>query len=123
MGYYTDYSLDVREIKDQNQFDDLVMELKKLDLVRSVFDEGRYNSDRHDAYFSCYEEAKWYNHAKDMLHISEKFPNMYFELEGNGEEFGDFWREYWHDGECEACRGEIVYEQPKKIPWQELGAF
>ena len=58
-----------------------------------------------------------------MVAVAEKFPKMYFELEGVGEEFGDFWKEYYHDMDIETCRGEIVYEQPKKVQWTELVRF
>ena len=123
MGYYTEFSLEIRKIKNESQFEDLVMEMKRRDLIGYAFDQGKYDKNKHEAYFGYYDSAKWYGHPEDMIHISEMFPNMYFELEGIGEEFGDYWREYWHDGECEVCRGEIVYEQPHKIPWQELRAF
>lgn len=123
MGYCTDHNLTVRKIKSEERFKELLDYMKSKDLIHYAFDDGRYNEKRHEAEFLCYDSVKWYNHTVDMLHIAEKFPEMYFELEGNGEDFGDFWKEYYHDMDIEYCRGEIVYEQPKKVQWQQLIAF
>ena len=130
MGYYTQYTLEVRKIKNEAQFNELVDELRSRELIGYAFDDGHYpatissiNHKYNDAIFYSYDECKWYDHAEDMVVISEKFPNMYFELSGEGEAFGDYWKEYYHDGDIEECRGEIVYEQPKKVQWQELVMF
>ena len=123
MGYYTEHTLTVRKVRDKSQFEDLCDALKSKELIGYAFDEGSYNDKRHEAYFSCYDCVKWYDHPKDMVMIAEKFPNMYFELEGAGEEFGDFWREYYHDMDVESCRGDIIYEEPKKIQWKDLIPF
>lgn len=133
MGYYTEYTLEVRKIKNEEQFQELVEELKAHDLIGYAFDEGHFpaipytnlreRNKSHEALFYPYDEAKWYDHSAVMIMISEKFPNMYFELSGVGEDFGDFWKEYYHDGEVEECAGEIVYAQPKRIQWDKLMRF
>lgn len=123
MGYYTRHILTVRNIHDNEQFRLLSEELKERDLIGYAFDYGNYDNDRHEAIFYAYEDVKWYDHDKDMIMIAEKFPNMYFELEGEGEEYGDLWREYYHDMDCEHCCGEIIFEAPKRIKWKELIAF
>ena len=123
MGYYTEHSLTVREIKDKEQFAELEKELKNMGLIGYAFEDGDYHDNIHEAYFGTYDEVKWYEHPEDMVGIAEMFPNMYFMLEGTGEEFGDFWREYYHDMDVESCRGEIIYEQPKKVQWTELRSF
>ena len=120
--YCTQYALTARCLENKSQYKELVEELEKRDLVRYAFDDGIY-SDRHnykEAKFYPYEAVGWGDHAKDMVMLSEKFSNVYFELSGDGEDFGDFWKEYYHDGECEFCRGEIVYEQPRKVQWDKL---
>jgi hypothetical protein len=123
MGYFTEYNLNVRKIKNRAQFDDLVETMKAKDLIDYAFDCGNYLEKSHEAIFQCYDAVKWYEHSKDMLMLAEKFPNMYFMLEGAGEEYGDFWREYYHDMDIESCHGEIVYEQPKKVQWSDLIKF
>ena len=121
--YHTEYYLTVRKVKNSQQFDELSEELKKYDLLYYAFDSGTYTEKNGEAFFCPFEGVTWFNHAADMIMISEKFPKMYFELEGIGEEYGDFWKEYYHDGECEVCRGEVVFEQPKKVQWTELIPF
>ena len=123
MGHFTNYTLEVRNIRDKGQFEDLVEELRKREILNYALCMGSYNDKRRDAYFPDYDSVKWYEHVENMVAIAEKFPNMYFLLEGAGEEFGDFWREYYHDMDIETCTGEIIYEQPKKIQWTELIPF
>ena len=123
MGYYTEHTLNARCVLDQQQFDDLCSYLKEHDLIGYAFDQGTYFEKNHEACFGCYDSVKWYEHSKDMVALAEKFPNIYFELEGIGEEFGDFWKEYYHDMDIESCRGEIVYEEPKKVRWNDLIPF
>lgn len=43
-------------------------------------------------------EMRWYEHTKDMQKLSVKFPNTVFALHGDGEESGDLWVEYHHNG-------------------------
>jgi hypothetical protein len=123
MGYYTKYILNVRKVRDERQFNELVQAMKDKDLIGYAFDDGDYIEKIHEAQFGCYDSVKWYNHPKDMMMLAEKFTNMYYMLEVAGEEYGDFWREYYHDMDIESCRGEIVYEQPKKVQWMDLIAI
>ena len=123
MGYMTEHNLSARNIKDMNQFLELNDELKNREIIGYALEDGVYDKYGKTAEFNCFEPCKWYKHSEDMVMIAEKFPNIYFELEGNGESFGDFWREYYHDMDVERCNGEIVYEQPKKIQWNKLLRF
>ena len=120
MGYFTQHTLTARRLRNEDQFNELQKELNNRELIHYALNDGDYNDRYKEAEFPCYDEAKWYEHSKDMVMISERFPNVYFELYGEGEEHGDYWKEYYHDGECEFCRGEIVYEQPKKVQWNDL---
>ena len=120
MGYYTDHTLIVRKIKNEEQFEELNTYLKEKELINYAFCDGDYDPNHQEAIFYTYDSVKWYDHSEAMVDVAEKFPKMYFELEGAGEEFGDFWKEYYHDMDIEYCRGEIVYEQPKKVQWQDL---
>ena len=118
MGYYTDYSLTVKNIKDQEEFDSLVNTLKEHEIIEYALDNGWFNS--HVAEFSTYDAVKWYDSEKDMMEISKLYPGMYFMLEGSGEEFGDLWREYFKNGITEHCNGNIVFEKPQIIPWEDI---
>lgn len=44
------------------------------------------------------DSCKWYEHAKDMLELSKTFPEYLFILDGDGEENGDAWREFYKNG-------------------------
>lgn len=123
MGYYTEYNLTVRRVKNKERFNELQNTLKSKEIIGYALYEGDYDEHHKEATFSCYDSVKWYTHSEDMVYIAEKYPEMYFELDGSGEEFGDFWKEYYHDMDIEQCHGEIVYEQPKKVQWNELIPF
>lgn len=36
------------------------------------------------------DSTKWYDHEKEMIEISKRYPNVLFTLHGEGEEAGDF---------------------------------
>jgi hypothetical protein len=120
---YIEYRLMVLKVKNEEQFHKLEEELKRRDILRYALDSGSYSKERKEAEFLPSEACSWLRHAEDMVMISEKFPNMTFELECIGEVFGNYWKEYYHDGQTEYCRGEVVYEQPKKVQWTELMKF
>ena len=56
-----------------------------------------------------------------MTIISEKYPNMIFELTCQEED--TFWREYYQDGQKEICFGEVIFEKPRKLDWDKLLVF
>ena len=120
MSYWTDYTLTVRKVKNEKAFESLKAVLRKYDIINYALDEGEFEQEHNEAVFYPFEETTWYRHSEDMVMISERFPKMYFELSGIGEAAGDYWKEYYHDGDIEMCRGEVVYEQPKKVQWQDL---
>lgn len=123
MGYRTKYSLSVRNIKSEQRFNELVQFLKNKDIIHYAVCDGEYFEDSNEALFACFEDVKWYDHVDQMITVAEKFPEMYFQLEGQGEETGDFWRMYFHDMDIETCLGEVVYEQPNKIDWDKVAVF
>lgn len=120
MNYYTAYKLTVRKLKSKEQFVELSNFLKEKEIIGYALCDGSYDPDHREAVFYPFEQVTWYKHAEDMVMIAESFSKLYFELEGVGEDIGDFWKEYYHDMDIEYCRGEVVYEQPKKVAWQEL---
>ena len=44
------------------------------------------------------DSMKWYNYEEDMKSISKSFPTVVFILDGEGEENGDIWREFFMNG-------------------------
>lgn len=126
MGYYTYYTMEARNIKDEKEYYSIVHALKECELFEDeendkygVFNESKYDSDFHTAYFDVYEECKWYDHTYDMTKFSKLFPNVTFKLHGDGEERDDMWNEYFHNGVTEECRAQIIYDTPCEIEWEE----
>ena len=122
MGYSTDYSLTVRPVKNETEFNDLkaVLSMEKFNLIYYAFDSGWYTEKDHTAYFYTYDSVKWYNNRDDMIEISKRFPNMVFMLEGQGELPGDMWKCYFKNGEWEMCEAVIHMPEPGFIHWPEV---
>lgn len=107
MGYYTSYSLSVQPRKNGMYFTkDTISALNLAVNQLEVFDDGSFE----DGGWCTY--AKWYDYEDNMIALSEKFPDILFELDGNGEDSEDFWIEYFCGGRHQYCRGEITYEEP-----------
>ena len=121
--YCTKFILEVRNIKNEKEYNKLLEYLTEKDLMGYAFEKGAYIDFTHEAVFCPFEEVEWKDHAAVMVVMSEKFPKMTFELTGDGQSYGDLWKEYYHDGKVECCSGDIIYEQPKKIQWNELVNF
>lgn len=92
MGYYTRYEIamtpDLLEIRAEIEEDD--------DLSYAIGESS--------------EECKWYDHESDMRDFSRKYPEVLFELTGEGEETGDMWRKYFKNGKMQSCPAKITYD-------------
>ena len=123
MGYYTYYTLDARNIKDEDEFDSIIDNLKKAELYVTddnwgIFDSARYDDVNHTAHITASDDAKWYEHTYDMTKFSRLFPSVTFRLTGEGEERDDLWHEFFRNGECEECRARLLFEEPVWIRWE-----
>ena len=117
----TAFTLEVRNVKTQDKYDKLCKAIKEFDLYKYVFDESSYFEVSKGAYFSSYEPQMWNSCTGQMIILSEKFPEMTFEL--TCEQMGNFCREYYKDGNWEQCFGEVIFEKPRTIKWEELAPF
>ena len=122
MGYYTYYTMEARNIKTKERYDELIAEMVKMELYSTedssgVFDASNYDEIYHSAGFDAYDETKWYDHTYDMVKLSKLFPEITFKLHGDGEEKEDMWNEYFHNGKSEECPARIIYETPCEIEW------
>lgn len=63
------------------------------------------------------EPCKWYDHEKDIMWLSKKFPNVLFTLHGKGDESGDVWAKYFVNGEIQREKAELRIGQfdPTKL--------
>jgi hypothetical protein len=59
-----------------------------------------------------YEGVKWYSYDDDMKVVSQKYPSLTFELEGEGEESGDFWRSWYKNGRSVSIQGQVTFPTP-----------
>lgn len=57
------------------------------------------------------ESCKWYEHEKEMVEFSKRFPEAVFHLHGEGEESGDLWYKDFKNGQVQVRRAEIVYPE------------
>jgi len=57
------------------------------------------------------DSIKWYDHDKDMLEISKKYPDYVFVLTGDGECSDDFWRTFYKNGKKQEVRAELVFDK------------
>lgn len=84
MGYYTNYRLYVPDV-DPIVADDLQREIDKM----NVFQDNDVKSN----YLYAYD--KWYDYEKDMCILSKRFPEILFELSGEGDDSDDLWITYF----------------------------
>lgn len=101
MGYLTNYKL--KTVKSETAIQDILMTIPDEE-----FDDIFYGLERDGR---TYDSVKWYQHEKDMKELSEKFPDVVFELSGEGEENGDIWKKYFKNGKMQACHAKIVFDE------------
>ena len=111
MGYYTEYSLMVRNVTPDN-FDRLNEAIAGK--AAEVFDDAFLDSKNNAKYWPK-EPVKWYSHDEDMTSISKMFPESIFKLSGSGEDCDDLWDCYYKNGEKEFCPWAPM--SPKRINW------
>lgn len=138
MGYYTYFTLGVHKKKYNVNSPEVTVdfEIEKkvaVELAKLIYEMGDEPDEQDVAYLASVEEhgifrvfeesLKWYNHEDDMCKLSAMFPDLYFTLEGDGEEFDDYWRKLFHDGQCLGCvDGEICYPEFDIAYWEDEDA-
>ena len=80
MGYYTDYKVQVTP--NIPGLEEVLDKITGYVWTKSLTAEG----------------IKWYEHDKNMLTISNLYPDNLFILSGEGEDTGDRWKEYYKAG-------------------------
>lgn len=123
MGYYTQYSLTVTGIPDEQTKNALVKYIDSL-WWRSIFDQcpddNRLANDTFCLEYYPIDEAKWYQCEDDIAGLSKQFPQCYFKLHGDGEDTFDIWDCYFKDGDKELCPVEIIEPKPVRIKWPDI---
>lgn len=96
MGYLTCYDITLLE-GDENEFQNFLEDLAFVSGYPSLVD-------------GYADDVKWYDWEKDAFNVSKKYPNIYFRIDGEGEEMGDNWRYY-------CCNGKYKYVEQV---WPEI---
>lgn len=103
MGYYTRFNLEYEPVKGftitPEQLTELREEFAKALGFTEAFDELTSGD--------C-PEWKWYECTEDMTKIAQKFPNILFTLEGEGEDREDWWIEQFCGETYHRSNAEIV---------------
>lgn len=76
MGYYTNFTISLIE-GDEEQYEQMLKELAEKTDYSEIEDE--------------FFNAKWYDCEEDCIEISKKYPDILFQVDGDGEETPDFW--------------------------------
>ena len=92
MGYYTRFELSITGDNDDSI--DHEAQISQVAGYGSVFED------------TC----KWYNHEKDMREYSKRYPELVFEISGEGEEAGDLWKDYYQNGLMQRTRAKITFD-------------
>jgi hypothetical protein len=99
MGYYTNYELKI--VSNPNYVDESEI-FSELETISG------YGGFEH--YDGSLSEAKWYEHDSDMKTLSKKYPEILFQLDGEGEEAGDIWRSFFKNGKSHTSRAKIIFD-------------
>ena len=122
MAYYTSYYLSIKNSKNLTLDKEIGRETeleiaKKLCEISNWFDPSDINEYVEKSQYPLFELIsrdvnKWYDHYDEMIILSKEFPSLYFELDGEGEDSGDLWREYFHNGEGMHSDAQITFDVP-----------
>lgn len=131
MGYNTQYSLSVSKIKNLKELSESekmekvknaknMKEVQKILNSMNLDEQGiirnlrvSYSNAEYALHESgdCSQSCKWYDHESNLKMFSKEYPDYLFELSGEGEESGDIWKKYFHDGKIQTCKSVITFEK------------
>ena len=134
MAYLTDYKLKIHRVDEKvirnskiyTEKHGIDMEYEDIeDLFDAICDTFNAfvmkNEKMLDALGTSFGEyvgpSTWYNHEDDMIEISKQFPGVVFKLEGDGEDSGDIWKQYFKEGTSQICHSNITFNDydPTKL--------
>lgn len=126
MGYYTKYSMEVKEgnynsfkvakfMFDQNEESDKFYPFSYA-LKKFLEDMDEQQGEGYALTLGFEDETKWYDNEKDMKLLSKEFQEVVFHLHGIGEENEDVWDKYFKNGKVQICNAELIippYDESK----------
>ena len=116
MGYHTSYSLFAYPISDPKIADEIANALRKFDIINYALD-WKYRFTEDGVEFGAHDPVEWYESDEEMRVISKEFPDIHFELHGEGEMNDDIWTRHFVNGKAQLCMAEIVIPpfDPEKL--------
>jgi hypothetical protein len=119
MGYYTNYSL---EIKGKGPVYNRLMGQLDMVVPNDVYGYSLSSLVNDEA-----ESIKWYNYEEDMRAMSKDWPNVLFTMKCIGEDH-EMWACHFMNGTSKKCDAKITFDEPdmtvlKYIPDAELRAI
>ena len=119
MGYYTNYRLEILdkenklllEIKDERDIDKAIKGFIDKQDIQQDLAQLLSKIKENDNYYgiTSEEDTKWYEWEGVMKTLSKEYPNYIFCLNGVGEENGDMWKAYFHNGSSKVLRAEFRF--------------
>ena len=109
MGYDTVYWLTWEE--ETPTMEEVVQEFVRLDIDNVASELGVSAARYWNGILTGEEETRWYNHQLDLAQLSKNWPEVTFQLEGDGETSDDHWREYFRDGKVHEVEGKLVFPE------------
>lgn len=114
MGYDTRFDLIV---KHADKITDINAELE-AQLTKEIF-KNWYEGDEviPDTFLEVigYDACPWYEHEDDMKRVAAAHPDLYFILEGEGQEYGDIWMEVYHGNDFKRKFVEIIFPDQRDM--------
>ena len=107
MGYATSFTLFAHHVADLEIADKIAEALHACDVIGYAL-SGDYQFAEDGVEFFSYDSVNWYGHEEDMRAISKEFPDIHFELHGEGEMNDDIWTQHFVNGKSQLCRTKIV---------------
>lgn len=104
MGYCTRYKLNWDCKKSKTTWDDISDEIA---LRQKAGTDFFYAVDENG---DCSDSCKWYDHETEVAQFSKIYPDVLFELSGEGEESGDIWKKYFKNGKMQLCQVKMTFD-------------
>lgn len=124
MGYYTNFSIDIRTAITRAEAKDITVAINRAicptienedDWLFSLDDYSGIEDDEKATWeLTPYDEMKWYDCEEDMKKIAKKYPAIEFRVEGYGEDREDWWVALF-----KGDRYQIKYAEPPIDEWED----
>lgn len=124
MGYYTNFSIDIRTAITRAEARDITEAINRAicptienedDWLFSLDDYSGIEDDEKATWeLIPYDMMKWYDWEEDMKEIAKEYPAIEFRVEGSGEDKDDWWVALF-----KGDRYQIKYVEPPIEEWED----